>query len=162
MYLKTFAIDPGTTQSAWVIFESGTILEKGLEPNEELRWRLWRFINEASSKKEEVDVAIEMIQSYGMPVGREIFETCLWVGRYVEIVKYNLGREPHLYSRTKIKAYVTGSSKAKDKDVRQALMTRFGGAKKGEPLEGVSKDIWSALAVAVYHYDGSVLGGWVD
>ena len=46
--------------------------------------------------------------------------------------------------------------------MRAALLTRFGGDKKGEPLELLkgSTDKRSAFAVAVYHLDGAKLGEW--
>ena len=45
---------------------------------------------------------------------------------------------------------------ARDPNIRQALLDRWGGKKRavgrkgeGKPLYGISKDVWSALAVAV-------------
>jgi len=54
-----------------------------------------------------------------------------------------------------VKLHLCGSARAKDTNIRQALIDRYGGSaaigKKAAPgpLYGVSKDVWSALAVAV-------------
>ena len=52
------------------------------------------------------------------------------------------------------------SARAKDSNIRQALLDRFGGkdiavgtkADQG-PLYGIKKDVWSALAIGVYHLE---------
>ena len=47
---------------------------------------------------------------------------------------------------------VCGSARAKDANIRQAIIDRCGGPesiKKGGPLYKVSGDVWSALAVAL-------------
>lgn len=150
------AIDPGTYQSAVAVLDvNGKLSWAAIYDNQDL-------LNKLKLEEDlQCDVAIEMIQSYGMPVGREIFETCVWIGRFSQVL-YDKGLDPQFYSRTKVKSYVTGSAKAKDKDVRQAMILRYGGTKKGEPLAGVTKDMWAALAVATYHKDGAILGGWKD
>jgi hypothetical protein len=54
-----------------------------------------------------------------------------------------------------VKLHLCGSSRAKDPNVRTALLDRFGGAgAKGTkaapgPLYGIAADLWSALAIAV-------------
>jgi len=99
-----------------------------------------------------------MIASYGMAVGREVFETCLWIGRFMECA-----RDPeavNLVYRRDVKLHLCGTSKAKDANIRQALLDMFprtGGGKtpqvgtKGQPgpLFGVSSHAWAALGVAV-------------
>jgi hypothetical protein len=94
-------------------------------------------------------IAIEKIESYGMPVGREIFDTVYWTGRFAE----RLDPIPvEWIPRKRVVTIICGSSRAKDQNVRQALIDRFGGQeaiRKGGPLYKISGDVWSALAVAV-------------
>ena len=98
---------------------------------------------------------IEMVASYGMPVGREVFETVRWIGRFHEA----FGGAEYVY-RKDVKIHLCQSMRAKDANVRQAILDLFppaGGGKVPQvgtklqpgPLYGVRKDIWSALAVAL-------------
>jgi hypothetical protein len=90
-----------------------------------------------------------MIASYGMAVGREVFETCVWIGRFIQ------ARQPmqhELIYRRDVKIHLCGSPRAKDANIRQSLLDKFGevGTKKNPgPLFGVKSHVWSALAVAV-------------
>lgn len=155
--MRTVGIDPGPTQSALVLLEGNEVKDKGIFCNHDaLQW-----LRDTLSQYGVCDVAIEFIQSYGMPVGSEVFKTCLWAGRFVQVAE-ECGATVRLYSRPKIKAYVTRQAHAKDSDVRQSLMLRYGGTKKLEALCGFKTHLWSALAVAVYHADGAKLGGWTD
>jgi hypothetical protein len=100
-----------------------------------------------------------MIASYGMPVGAEVFETCVWIGRFAERWQHAYGYEhvpPRMVYRREVKLHLCGSSKAKDPNVRQALIDKWGGKDKAigkkaspGPLYGLTGDCWAALAVAV-------------
>ena len=144
------AIDPGNEESAYVLYDGSarTIADKGKSPNTEVLELVW-----STSVWVNADhLAIEMIASYGMPVGREVFETCVWIGRFIQA-----WRRPHaLVYRRDVKLHLCGSPRAKDGNVRTALIDRWGGKDKAigrkkspGPLYGVSADIWQALAVAV-------------
>ncbi len=95
------------------------------------------------------EVAIEMIASYGMPVGREVFETCVWIGRYVQA--WAAWSKPHrLIYRKDVKLALCGSPRAKDANIRQALVDIYGppGTKKAPGgTYGVKTHVWPALAV---------------
>ena len=139
--MKTIlALDPGPQSSAFVQW-NGKIIDHGHVPNYEMRQLL--------IGREYDAVAIEMIASYGMPVGREVFETCLWIGRFIEIARL----EPQLVYRRDIKLHLCESPRAKDGNVRQALIDLVGqqGTKKNPgPTYGLKSHTWAALAVAIY------------
>lgn len=136
-------IDPGPTESAWVLFD-GTKLESfAKEPNETVLERV------RQSRDNTVACVIEQIASYGMPVGAEVFETVFWSGRFAEA--YGAERV-HRLPRLRVKLHLCHDSRAKDGNIRQALIDRFGkpGTKANPgPLYGVSGDVWAALALAV-------------
>lgn len=147
---KLIAIDPGNEQSAYVLVDhGGWINGVGILPNEQIR-----SIFENRRTRGAV-LAVEMIASYGMPVGREVFETCMWIGRFVEC----WGGEHALIYRRDVKHHLCNSAKAKDANVRQALLDRWGGKaaigtkKAPGPLYGFAADMWSALAVAATWWD---------
>jgi hypothetical protein len=103
-------------------------------------------------------LAIEMVASYGMAVGATVFETCVWSGRFIErwLVSDKRRPEPVRVYRKEVKIHLCGSMRAKDANIRQALIDRYGGkesaiGKKANPgpLYGMSGDCWSALAVAI-------------
>jgi hypothetical protein len=141
------AIDPGTVESAFVRFDGDRLLDFGKIGNDSVRG----FMRHESG----IDhVVVEMFASYGMPVGREVFETCVFIGRLQEAWGDDATWST-LY-RKQIVGHICGSGKAKDANVRTALIDRFGGQaaiKKGGKLYGVSKDVWSALAIACTWWD---------
>jgi hypothetical protein len=114
--------------------------------------------------------AIEQIASYGMAVGAEVFETVYWSGRFAQA--FGPERVDRI-KRLEVKMHLCHDSKAKDANIRAALIDRFGGpasirgpqkakSKRGIPeapagsLYGISKDTWSALAVALTWWDRQV------
>jgi len=152
--MKLLAIDPGNIESAWVLYANGKPLEWAKFPNKDVR-----YVVETS---EADHLAIEMIASYGMPVGAEVFETCVAVGRFIEAWRHNfkdgLHRPlpPSLVYRKQVALHLCSSPRANDSNVRQAILDRFGGketaiGRKGSygPLHGVSGDVWAALGVAI-------------
>lgn len=147
-----FAIDPGTTRSAWVLWDSekDELLDKGIEENSGMFPVISKYKGFSTG-------IIEMIASYGMPVGKEVFETCLWIGRFLHEMGVLPGMHEHyLVYRKDVKLNLCGSARAKDGNIRQALIDRFGAPgvkKKPGKLYGVSKDVWAALAVAVTYAD---------
>lgn len=160
MHDKIFAIDPGTTHSGYVLVEHDgreviRVLDKGKLPNEELLRRLPPPAGTA--------LVVEMVASYGMPVGREIFETCVWIGRFLQrgaVVPYQQPRR--LVYRMEEKETLCHSSRARDSNIVQALVDRYacgqpnrGKGTKAAPgfFYGFSKDAWQAMAVAVTWLD---------
>jgi len=102
-------------------------------------------------------LAIEFVQSYGMAVGQTTFLTVRAVGRFEK--SFGDDANIYLYTRPTILSHITGGVRGKKKtQVIQSLKLRFGEAKKGQPLAGISNHLWDALAVAVYHHDGKPLG----
>ena len=99
-------------------------------------------------------VVIEGIQCYGMVAGRSIFDTCYVVGECRQIAK-NLEIDHFIYNRPEYARAIVGGVKVTDALIRGALMARFGGDKKGEPLHKLkgNSDKRSAYAVAVFHAD---------
>ena len=142
------AIDPGTTKSGWVWWKGGAVWDCGVDENETvMRSQVWMMSNNHGSI-----LALEMIASYGMTVGRETFETLLWIGRFAQYWKdHNGGRCLKVY-RQDAKKCVCRTHKASDADIRSALIARLGdvGTKKEPgPLYRVKSHAWAALAVAV-------------
>ena len=100
-------------------------------------------------------LVIEMIASYGMPVGKEVFETCVWIGRFVELARLQNIDVEYIYRKDE-KMNICHSMKAKDSNIRQALIDRFGpvGTKKNPGwFYGFKADIWSAYAIGVTYLD---------
>lgn len=152
--MRLMAIDPGPEESGWLLCQSRPfkILECGITKNEELLSRLM----EARVDTDFCRLAIEKIAMGGMIAGLEVFETAYWVGRFCQAV-WPIPFER--MGRVGIKVHICGDSRAKDVNVRQALLDKFGGSKaKGVkkaqgPLYQIKGHLWSALAVAVAYIE---------
>jgi hypothetical protein len=159
--VRLLAIDPGPELSAWVRYDVGAGLpvDWGKEPN----GRVMSVVR--SWADQDAALAIEMIASYGMPVGAEVFETCVWIGRMEQHWRHTIadmtgrttGADPVRVFRREVKLHLCGSPRAKDSHVRQALIDRYGPGRERAvgrkatpgPLYGMKADVWQALGVAI-------------
>jgi hypothetical protein len=157
--MKILAIDAGNTYSGVAIVElpEFRLVWFGKLPNEEIYDVVKNFRID--------EVALEMVACYGMPVGKDVFETCVWIGRFIEQLK---GHKISYVYRKDEKMCLCGSLKAKDSNIRQALINRYAkhdfktgkGTKKNQDVfYGVANDVWQAIAVAVTHYENKKTEG---
>lgn len=179
------AIDPGNEQSAFVLYD-GSILRFGKWPNDSLLREIQVGKDLVSSR-----CAIETLKPRGMPTSFEEMQTQLWAGRFYQAWYDRQGGDnfslavPDQVFRLDVKMHHTGQAKAKDSNIRQSLIDRFGGENiaiggvrcpkcKGKgwtgrehtpcaewfhppgPLHGITADCWSALAIATYWWDTNV------
>lgn len=146
--MRVLAIDPGYIQSAIVEFDGSFIHDHRTVPNEQLLKELPCMVG---------ILVIEQIAAMGMSVGEEVFETVFWTGRFAQ----SFHGECHRIKRHAIKMHLCGNMRAKDPNIRQALLDRFGpgkeralGTKKAPgALYGIKGDEWAALAVAITWWD---------
>uniref|UniRef100_A0A6M3XHK4 Holliday junction resolvase RuvC n=1 Tax=viral metagenome TaxID=1070528 RepID=A0A6M3XHK4_9ZZZZ len=149
--MRVLAIDPGPELSAWVLWDGETIGGMNISNNQELinNPYLWDL------KTCGADVlVVEKIMSYGMTVSTSIFDTVFWTGRFCQAWGGEFFRVP----RMEVKMHFCHNSRAKDSNIRQAILDRFEPDLKPRQrpkgiLKGVSRDIWAALAVAIYWID---------
>ena len=138
------SIDPGDEQSAFML------MGRDLRPHS-----FAIMDNDALLKwladREWDHLAIEYMHPRGMPTSKEEMDTQFWAGRFVQAAR--CGWTP--IRRSEVKLHICGQSRAKDANIRQALMDRYGGKNaKGKkaspgPLYGIHDDLWSALAIGV-------------
>ena len=158
--MNILAIDPGNVESGWVIIDAETCrpVEFGKSPNDDVMHLFRR--GDLVLAERVPRVVIEMIGHYGtgMPAGKTVFDTCVWIGRFIEAAN---GR-PQLVQRGPVKLHHTGQPRAKDPNVTQALIDRFapgepnrGKGTKANPgwFHGFAADVWQAYALAVYVAD---------
>ena len=119
--MKILAVDPGNTESAWLVYDTSEarVVDWAKVPNEQTLTvvRAYPDVMEVDS------FACEMIASYGMAVGRDIFDTCVWIGRFIEAWG---GEDYRLVYRADVKLHLTHTRRAKDPEIRQALIDLFG------------------------------------
>ena len=152
------AVDPGNIQSAYCLIDTKTYkpIEFGKLDNNDL-------LKQISIFKDIECIVVEKVASYGMAVGKEVFDTCEWYGRFIQ--KYCDTHEDfkinYVYRREE-KINLCGSMKAKDTNIRQALIDRFakhdfkngkGTKKNPDWFYGFKADIWMAYAVGVTYLD---------
>lgn len=162
--MKILAIDPGNEYSGYVLVEADEaditkVLDVGKIRNEEIYNVLGKDYDH---------LAIEMIAGMGMTVGAEVFETCVWIGKFLEYARFTDRKfqTQRIYRREE-KICLCGAPTAKDANIRQALCDRYAagqpnygkGTKKNKGFfYGFSADMWAAMAVAVTYYDKYIKG----
>lgn len=170
--MTVLAIDPGYEQSAWVLFDGTRVVAHAIESNDDFYKRLRPtglgticIISEGKAWHPTAYV-LEQIESFGMAVGKEVFETVFWTGRFFEAACANKdgGAGVHRMPRRAVKVHLCQSARAQDSNVRVALLDQFGGRERAlgkkktpGPLFGIKSHEWSALAIAVTFHDQHML-----
>lgn len=149
--MKILAIDPGTTQSGWAVLEGAHVVESGTSPNEHVLERIrvtGGYVQ--AGLVQPMTLAIERFEARGMPIGDESVQTLIWTGRFLQA--WHKPEAVRLVKRSAVKLHLCGTARAKDPNVRQALIDQLGppGTKKAPGnTYGVSSHAWAALGVAV-------------
>lgn len=145
------AIDPGSRESGFVVWDGSRIIDKGKFGN----MGILSVIRSYGSRGDTL-LCIEKITLY-QRVNDDIFDTIIWSGRFIQAwTEWNKAApDPILITRTDIKSALLPGVPTKqrnDSAIRMALIDKIGapGTKKDPgPTYGCSKDIWAALALAV-------------
>lgn len=150
------AIDPGNIESAYVILDENLRpINLGKIPNPDM----FSVIQNTSARY----FVIEMIASYGMGVGQTVFDTCVWIGRFMQYAEeHGNFQQIDQLKRIEEKKNLCHDSRAKDTNISLALIDRFayGVPNKGKGNKkapgyffGFHDDIWAAYAVGVTYAD---------
>lgn len=147
--MTILAIDPGTFQSGVVeLTKQKHVKDKHIIPNDAVLDLVGAHSGE---------VVIEMIDNYGLPIGKTTMETLLWIGRFYQACWVD---EPVLIARRSVRFYLCGTARAGDASISTACKDRYaptgGGmtpqvgikSQKG-PLYGLKSHMWAALAVGL-------------
>lgn len=152
-------IDPGPVESAYIVWSGEKILELGHMMNGSLICEVFPQVRRGYPG---IEMVVERVACYGMTVGDSVFETVFWTGNFCRAWA---GTCPECYQgtahrvkRMNVKMHLCNDSRAKDSNIRQALIDRFEPnleprCRPKDVLKGVSKDCWQALALAVYWHD---------
>lgn len=155
------AIDPGNTQTAFVLMDSTTYkpYRQAKLNNKAVVQEIIKLVTWESPA--EIRFVIERVACYGMPVGREVFDTCEWIGRFSQLIELH-GHPVHYVFRADEKQDICHSPRANDATIHQALVDRFakhdlktGKGTKKDPdwFYGFKADMWAAYAVGVTYID---------
>jgi hypothetical protein len=174
------AIDPGTTKSGVVVYDSEgqriIASHSGID-NAQLLLALRRGLDGQwgdtwfGAHEMDIFVVIETVESFMLKVGKDVFETCIWIGRFQEAWERSSMKGVRMVTRGDEKIVLCGAKNYKDPItgkqkgvsdavIRRAVMSRFpstgggktpvvGTKKQPGPLYTVKGHAWSALAVAL-------------
>jgi len=174
--MLTLSIDPGTKQSAYTLIrEDYSIVSAAKSPNEDVL----NLIHQGEFDA----LAVECMEprfhapgagkNMGLRIGDEVYETCIWIGRFMEAT-YAQGKPVFRVFRSEERARLIPTKKnglppltgkvgeSGDSKMRAALIARFarhdkvngkGRAANKDFFYGFRADMWNAFAVGVVHLD---------
>jgi hypothetical protein len=160
--MRIFAIDPGTTESAYVIYSNNSIhhpQKDGGYVIERLGWHIEEKGKLDNSVllfilKTEDTISHYIIEDMqggkGRVLGRTTIETIKWIGRFQQEIKSTFGIETNFLFRKTVESHILKSLekpypfKSPDSNIRHALIARF-----ADKTKGLANDEWQAFALAV-------------
>jgi hypothetical protein len=142
-------LDPGPTHSAFVVWDTKKMEIVGKQYNENKIILSMLPLPEVLYRKE--IYVIEKVACMGQVVGASVFETVFWSGKFAQKISSKFGKVDRM-TRMVVKNTLCHSSRAKDGNIRQALIDKIGpvGTKKNPgPCFGMAGHLWSSLAVCI-------------
>ena len=149
---KIIAIDPGNIESAFYLpmCEIGEPLFGKME-NEVFLTHIKGWMDSGDA------MVIEQVACMGMAVGKHVFETVYWSGRFAQTA-IDMGLSVERIKRHEVKTCLCANSRAKDSNIITAIVDIYdpdrefgklgkGTKKKPGPFFGFSKDVWQAFAL---------------
>lgn len=126
------AIDPGSTESAYVGYHNGKLVWFDKVENANMVDSIRCY----AAEPDITHLAIEMPACYGMAVGKSIFETCRWVGIFQHA--FGIERTHLVYRKARnidegvdgVCMHLCKNNRAKDPNIRQAIIDLYGGEDK--------------------------------
>lgn len=167
--LTMLAIDPGTTQSAYAMVRGdySIISAAKVENDDVLR------LVQIGDYDEMVIECMEARHVQNGVIGAETYDTCYWIGRYMQAAidrgkpvnrVYRADERKRLIptKKNKMQPHPASVGKTADAQIRATLIRRFakhdfkngkGKATCKDTFYGFARDMWSAYAVGVVHLD---------
>lgn len=153
--MEILSLDVGTKMSGYCIADGNTLkpIEFGKINNEDLL----KIV-----KEKNYDLMLyEEFQSYGMAIGESTITSIKWNGRYIQSALDREKKVVPIY-RKEEKMCLCQTMKAKDSNIRRALIDRFaihdykngkGTKKNPDWFYGFKADVWSSYAIVVTYHD---------
>jgi len=159
--ITLFSIDPGESESGWILLDVDTINKKIMiiDRYHSVNKDIFKIILKFSVTNPRIIIVIEDIVSYGMAIGQTTIETIKYIGRFHQkALDLNL-KNIYFIDRPSIKLNLCHNRTAKDGNVIRSLKNRFGEfgtIKNQQPLyklkgmpSGMLNHVWSALALSI-------------
>lgn len=150
------AIDPGNIDSAYCLMDDAYF------PHEKAKVSNAQLLDYIKLNAKNIQhIVIEMIASYGMAVGADVFDTCTMIGRLEQLADM-LGISSSRVFRMEEKERICHDSRASDANIKRALIDRFakhdmkrgkGTKKNPDWFYGFADDVWSAFAVGLVYLE---------
>ena len=154
-----FAIDPGPQHSGWIIGDpldkDNPVRDHEIDMNVDVLRRI-----ENCGPYAQGGVVIEAFVPWNQRAGHDMVDTCIWIGRFMQAARHQLGVDPALLKRRDVCYYLTGNSQARKAAIRDFMVDRYGpgkekaiGTKKRGmgPLYGLRVHEFDALALALVY-----------
>ena len=175
--MRLLAIDPGTARSAYVgMTDKYEILAKAKVDNAKVLELIMLGGYDALVIEcmEPRTLNTGKKQAPPQRIGDETYETCIWIGRFMEAA-IRRGMDIHRVYRSEERRQIIPSKrnglppleppapKSPDAQIRKALIARFarfdkvngrGRANSRDTFYGFAADMWNAFAVGVVYLDG--------
>lgn len=155
------AIDPGPKECGYVVLDGDCVKAAIVRPIHELIYCI------DSGQCDNDRIVVEKLACMGMAVGAEVFETAYNIGEIRHAWRRRFIFRPiRFLTRNEVKLHLCQSPRAKDANIRQAIIDRYGGKDKAignkknpGPLYGVKSHCWAALALAITAQETEASGG---
>jgi len=151
---RILAIDPGTFESAYIVWDGEQIGEFDILPNENILLKILQpNIDE---------LIIEKVACYGMPIGKSTIDTVEWIGRFDQQWFLLSNKRAILITKNQVQLHHCKTTKSVDANVIQVLRDKYAygirnygkGTKKEHGFfYGFKEDIWDAFALCTCYME---------